>query len=163
MAARKGWSNLSPNYRKRLERHGINRRIYESGSTLKRARGHGPSTPSSRRHTAEVASRRGETKGLIKLIDEGQQLNIEPNTTRILYDLYGQNFTHLLYRFKEFRNNDWIKHGSQDTKTRAKTGYVGYDIRNLEQWATKHGFKWKSDYDLYLLSLDYDSIYVYYH
>ena len=40
MAARKGWAQLSDNYRKRLLRGGINQQAYESGATLKAARGH---------------------------------------------------------------------------------------------------------------------------
>jgi len=39
MAARK-WSSLSADYRARLERGGISRREYESGASLKAARGH---------------------------------------------------------------------------------------------------------------------------
>ena len=38
--ARKGWDALSDAYRNRLERQGISRRAYESGSSLHKARGH---------------------------------------------------------------------------------------------------------------------------
>ena len=38
--ARKGWANLSANYRARLTRHGITQSGYESGESLQRARGH---------------------------------------------------------------------------------------------------------------------------
>lgn len=34
------WSNLSANYRKRLQRAGVTKRSYESGISLKIARGH---------------------------------------------------------------------------------------------------------------------------
>lgn len=37
---RKGWDNLSPAYRHRLERSGITRRLYERGEPITRARGH---------------------------------------------------------------------------------------------------------------------------
>lgn len=41
MAKRKGWSDLSPGYRGRLQRGGIDRAGYERGATLSGARGHG--------------------------------------------------------------------------------------------------------------------------
>ena len=37
---RSGWSNLSPSYRKRLERSGVTRKSWESGADLRKARGH---------------------------------------------------------------------------------------------------------------------------
>lgn len=37
---RKGWENLSPAYRKRLERGGISAADYASGKSLSKARGH---------------------------------------------------------------------------------------------------------------------------
>lgn len=37
---RSGWSKLSPEYRKRLERSGVNRKTWESGADLRTARGH---------------------------------------------------------------------------------------------------------------------------
>lgn len=41
MAARRVWENLSPGYRKRLERNGITKNLYERGlRSLKAARGH---------------------------------------------------------------------------------------------------------------------------
>jgi hypothetical protein len=39
--ARKGWGDLSPTYRKRLERGGIGRHEYEAGAALSNVRGHG--------------------------------------------------------------------------------------------------------------------------
>lgn len=41
MAKRKGWSDLSTGYRRRLERDGITRSKYERGTDLGKARGHG--------------------------------------------------------------------------------------------------------------------------
>ena len=48
MARRKGWENLSPSYRQRLERAGVDRVHYEIRSNLKAARGHSvtPERPS---------------------------------------------------------------------------------------------------------------------
>lgn len=40
MAARKGWSELSPAYRQRLQRGGITEKQYTSGVPLSKARGH---------------------------------------------------------------------------------------------------------------------------
>lgn len=37
---RKGWENLSPKYRQRLERNGITRQSYDAGISLKAARSH---------------------------------------------------------------------------------------------------------------------------
>lgn len=37
---RRGWSSLSANYRKRLARGGVSRGSYESGASLRKARGH---------------------------------------------------------------------------------------------------------------------------
>lgn len=38
--ARKGWAQLRPDYRERLEKAGITRQDYESGESLSKARGH---------------------------------------------------------------------------------------------------------------------------
>lgn len=40
MARRKGWNELSDAYRRRLERSGVSKTDYESGTSLKSARGH---------------------------------------------------------------------------------------------------------------------------
>lgn len=39
--ARKGWDQLSPTYRERLEKAGISQRDYESGQSIDKGRGHG--------------------------------------------------------------------------------------------------------------------------
>lgn len=44
MSRRKGWSELSDAYRKRLERGGLNKTSYERGDSIQKARGHA-STP----------------------------------------------------------------------------------------------------------------------
>lgn len=41
MARRKGWDDLSPTYRKRLQRQGVSRALYEAGHDLRAARGKG--------------------------------------------------------------------------------------------------------------------------
>lgn len=40
MARRKGWDELSPQYRRRLERAGVDRAAHEGGASLHKARGH---------------------------------------------------------------------------------------------------------------------------
>lgn len=40
MSKRKGWSELSEAYRKRLSRGGIDRASYENGASIQKARGH---------------------------------------------------------------------------------------------------------------------------
>lgn len=40
MSKRKGWDELSETYRRRLSRNGVTRAGYESGSSIKAARGH---------------------------------------------------------------------------------------------------------------------------
>ena len=47
--ARKGWDQLTPGYRQRLERAGISKRDYETQAPIKKARGHErtPERPSS--------------------------------------------------------------------------------------------------------------------
>lgn len=51
--ARKGWEQLSPGYRQRLERAGISRRDYEGNQSIQKARGHErtPERPSSHKAT----------------------------------------------------------------------------------------------------------------
>lgn len=46
---RKGWDDLSATYRKRLIRGGINRKSYESGAALHKARGKGSAQKESQR------------------------------------------------------------------------------------------------------------------
>lgn len=48
--ARKGWESLSPGYRARMERAGVSRTAYESGASLRAARGHSktPERPTAR-------------------------------------------------------------------------------------------------------------------
>lgn len=61
---RKGWDELSANYRKRLERGGITKTQYASGASLKKARGHEktPEHPTEKdivRKYPEYAQKRG--------------------------------------------------------------------------------------------------------
>ena len=41
---RTGWSKLSPDYKKRLQRNGVNRKQWESGADLRKSRGHSKDT-----------------------------------------------------------------------------------------------------------------------
>ena len=42
MAKARNWNSLTPAYKKRLERSGLNKSKYESGADLRAARGHAP-------------------------------------------------------------------------------------------------------------------------
>jgi hypothetical protein len=68
VSTRRGWLSLSEKYRRRLERAGIGRREYESGASLKTARGHS-TTPESIREYQNNPSRfkeyRQRRKGLV--------------------------------------------------------------------------------------------------
>lgn len=56
MAGRRGWLTLSEAYRRRLEKGGITRALYERGASLKSARGH-ETTPESPREYMKNPSR----------------------------------------------------------------------------------------------------------
>ena len=58
----RNWGSLSPSYRQRLERGGINRADYESGATLSRARGHA-TTPERPQEAAKDEERYREYLG----------------------------------------------------------------------------------------------------
>ncbi|QRX91110.1 hypothetical protein [Streptomyces noursei] len=75
MASRREWSALSDGYRSRLERKGIDRAAYESGASLKSARGHRetPEHPrdAARRPADFTAYRVRNAKRINVLTDEG--------------------------------------------------------------------------------------------
>ncbi|ANZ18305.1 hypothetical protein O1L44_20820 [Streptomyces noursei] len=75
MASRREWSALSDGYRSRLERKGIDRAAYESGASLKSARGH-KETPEHPRDAARrpadfTAYRVRNAKNINVLTDNG--------------------------------------------------------------------------------------------
>lgn len=167
MAIRKGWDNLSAPYKARLTRHGISKRIYESGSTLKKARGHGPSTKSERRKQDERNIKAGLSPALSKLVNEGLSIGVSEDDTRIVAKYSSIKFVHIIFQFKIARNKYWIDHGSPNSderkEMRAKGKYNPPDVRDLENWARRRGFKWSEDYVEYEAALNYDSPYIYYH
>ena len=59
--ARKGWENLSPGYRSRLERSGISSESYAKGASLHKARGY-----VSREHESERSRERREINTWVK-------------------------------------------------------------------------------------------------
>lgn len=77
MARRKAWSDLSPAYRKRLERSGITESKHDSGWSLQTARGHGVHTPSMQRKLVEQLRRTRDIDRLIKR--EGKLGYFPPN------------------------------------------------------------------------------------
>jgi hypothetical protein len=58
MARKRDWNSLSASYQSRLSRKGITRQAYESGASLKAARGHAH-TPE---HPEEITHAAGQTK-----------------------------------------------------------------------------------------------------
>lgn len=64
--SRKGWDQLSPDYRGRLERAGISRSDYGRGESLSAARGHG-STPERRFTAAELENPPERFRGYAEL------------------------------------------------------------------------------------------------
>ena len=72
-ASGKVWSNLSPNYRARLERNGVTRTQYERGDSLKGARGHAntPENPAEAlRNPDKYEIYIGKRDALIRQIEE---------------------------------------------------------------------------------------------
>jgi hypothetical protein len=68
--ARKGWDQLSPQYKKRLEKSGITESDYNSGVSLQRARGHSrtPEHP----HEMDKVKHRSYYMERLRLIDQLQ-------------------------------------------------------------------------------------------
>lgn len=69
--ARQGWGSLSAGYKNRLERSGISRSDYESGASLKGARGHShtPENPSeAERHPGKYKEYRARRKAIIDAV-----------------------------------------------------------------------------------------------
>src|SRR4029077_19916991 len=98
MARVRVWDSLSPGYRKRLEAAGITKRRYESGASLKRARGH-YATPEhgikeARKHPAKFREylQKKEPKRIIggggkKAEQEARELNrLLDKTDKTLHD-----------------------------------------------------------------------------
>lgn len=88
---RKGWAQLSPAYRGRLERKGIDQGGYERGTGLEKARGHGltPERPSA--GFRGVALKRGLLPALGGLDREDFQ-GLDRDTQEELARLYIQGF-----------------------------------------------------------------------
>ena len=72
--ARKGWEDLSPGYRSRLERGGVSRAAYERGESLKSARGHGrtPERPSLS-NPQQFPQYHGERQRLVNAVNRRKQ------------------------------------------------------------------------------------------
>src|SRR5258707_11270082 len=96
--SRKGWQQLSPNYRQRLERSGISKTKYEPGASLKAARGH-KATPE---HAMKEALKKPAT--FRKYIARNpQQEAIEINTVR---DRAYRNSRNRLGDYPSYRPNN---------------------------------------------------------
>jgi hypothetical protein len=78
--ARKGWTQLTPAYRQRLEKAGITQSEYESGASIRAARGH--------QHTPERPTA-GTPQTFPKYFQERQRLYL--NLERRKLEVFGQS------------------------------------------------------------------------
>lgn len=78
--ARKGWDSLSPGYRMRMEKAGLTRADYESGQSIKKARGHEKTPERPRQYSA--------TK--FPLYDQ-ERARLEKELEKKKKDLWGDN------------------------------------------------------------------------
>lgn len=96
MARQRDWSNLSPNYRARLERGGITRQSYEQGANLRAARGHAhtPERPTEGRNRPEFAEyyRRQATRYEYKPTPGQHSARVKQRLAQRIYDSFGQRF-----------------------------------------------------------------------
>jgi len=102
MAGRRVWSALSQSYRTRLQRNGITKAQYESGMSLKAARGHAQTPESPReyaRNPNKFTAYRNRRLPLAKRIAEKKE--------RVFRDRI---------RFNEKRSTRYVKEGAQDVK-----------------------------------------------
>ena len=84
--ASRNWDNLSAAYRKRLERGGINKRQYESGASLEKARGHGKTPEHPGRERKNPNKYREYRDKQRRLIDKIQAIKIDAFSDRIKWN-----------------------------------------------------------------------------
>jgi hypothetical protein len=120
--ARKGWDTLSDGYRRRLERGGVSRTAYESGSTLAKARGHKSSgVEAFKRRTAtfsrNFASPNGASEQRQRILSLGpskgqQYMDYRRKMTR-LYEAGKGSEASAMYqkRDKSIPDSHWWYHG----------------------------------------------------
>lgn len=157
----KKWGDLSPTYRKRLERQGITAKTHlqaknpkaKNYRSLKKERGKGEHTPSVMRQKAEREKRLLETPTVAKLVKQGSDSGISRDVIEAAVANYGISFVRILLAYKEYRHNLYVL--SKQTEGHFTNQNIP-KIDDIQQWAQKQGYKWKDDYDINLLSFDYD-------
>jgi hypothetical protein len=102
---RKGWSELSPAYRSRLQRNGITESLYNRGTSLKTARGHNK-TPE---HGLKEALRnpRRYKKYIAKKTPTGGGISPEQEARRInaMLDKAYRNFHNKMHTYIKYNDN----------------------------------------------------------
>lgn len=134
--ARKGWGALSPTYRKRLEKAGIDQTAYDSGASIQGARGHAntPERPSQvinppfKGGAPQFPNYRAERK---RLVDKIVQRKEDMFGTQALYN---PNFDmswfkskppamRLLRKWVKWTEEEWLDAIREDRDVAAYLGY----------------------------------------
>lgn len=110
MAKRKGWQELSANYRNRLERAGITQKQYAAGKSLSKARGHSK-TPE---HPTDKISR----EKFRDYYDERQRLMHEfiEKKDRLWGELYSERRRNGSIRYSPKRSADNVRDGKMSNQ-----------------------------------------------
>ena len=127
MPRRRVWSALSPSYRTRLQRKGVTQAQYESGVSLKAARGHAqtPESPTEyARHPGRFTAYRDRRKPLVKRIQEKKERIFGPRI-----------------RFSSERSSRYVKEGAADIKPPTTAQLRFLDVLSDEEfddWQYEH-------------------------
>ena len=124
MNRRKGWSSLSAGYRQRLIRQGITKHDYDTGQSLRSARGHGSHTPSETRKREERYERFIRSGQYQRLIDQGAKLGYVPRVG------IEQAFNEL----GPARLKDILEWQEQRHESYKDLNDKGTDVPNFKQW-----------------------------
>lgn len=129
MPRRRVWSALSQSYRTRLQRKGVTQAQYESGVSLKAARGHAQTPESPReyaRHPDRFKRYRENRKDLVKRIQEKKDL------------VFGDRF-----KYDDKRSRKFVKEGAKDMEvlppTMKQLRFVdSMSLEEFDDWAYEH-------------------------
>jgi len=122
--ARKGWESLSPTYRQRLERGGITRKSYESGTALHAARG---------KKSAQHESQRDRFRRLVNKFD------FDPDEVQEVIDSIGFDEA---YDILTMRDASLHPHDETERHLAAgamRTLYGQYEGLVPKEWLYYHG------------------------
>lgn len=139
MPRRRVWSALSTSYRARLQRKGVTQAQYESGVSLKAARGHAqtPESPAEyARHPDRFKRYRENRKGLVQRIQEKKDL------------LFGDR-----HKYDEKRSRRYVKEGDKENEilppTMKQLRFLdSLTLEEFDDWQYEHredddwGFLW---------------------